>query len=266
MPGKESLLVEAERLYGHLLPSQGPESDRERLHALLTVRPPGLPRLSLEFTARLSSLLHGELQNKGGSVDPCKLPRVHGVAATKICLWQGDITRLACDAIVNAANDRMLGCFQPEHRCIDNVIHGAAGPELRDACAAAVAAWPESSLPVGSAEITKAYELPARYVIHTVGPCMSPCAEDDVEEYQREQLAGCYQSCLEGAAAQQCKTIAFCCISTGLFGFPKKPAAAIAFRTVCDWLAAHEGWLNTVIFNVFLPEDLAIYQGLMAPM
>ena len=259
----ESLLMEAELLCGHLLPQQVPASDRQRLHALLTVRPPGQPRLSPVFTTGLHSLLQAELQQKGGPVDPSMLRTTSTIAGTRICLWQGDITRLACDAIVNAANDQMLGCFQPEHRCIDNVIHAAAGPELREACASAILTWPQSSLPVGSAEITQAYELPAHFVIHTVGPCMGPCAEEDLPEYQKARLAACYESCLEKAAAQDCKSVAFCCISTGLFCFPKKPAAAIAIKTVLDWLTAHQGQLDTVVFNVYLSEDLAVYEDLL---
>ena len=259
----ESLLMEAELLYGHLLPPQFPASDRQRLHALLTVRPPGQPRLSPVFMTGLSGLLKAELQQKGGPVDPSLLETTLTLAGTRICLWQGDITRLACDAIVNAANDQMLGCFQPEHRCIDNVIHGAAGPELREACASAIATWPQSNLPVGSAEITQAHELPARFVIHTVGPRMAPCAEEEPPEHQKARLAACYESCLDKAAAHGCRSVAFCCISTGLFCFPKKPAAAIAIKSVLEWLTAHEGQLDIVVFDVFLSEDLAVYMDLV---
>ncbi len=174
-------------------------------------------------------------------------------------LWQGDITRLKIDAIVNAANSALLGCFRPGHYCIDNAIHTYAGMQLRLECARIMRAQgtPE---PTGQAKITPAYNLPSEHIVHTVGPIVNggaPTARDC------ELLASCYRSCLDAAAAAGCGSIALCCISTGVFGFPQRDAARVAFAEVRAWMASYPGEMQ-VLFNVFLDEDLRIYKELLA--
>ena len=175
-----------------------------------------------------------------------------------IYLWQGDITSLACDAIVNAANSGMTGCYQPCHNCIDNCIHTYAGIQLRNACAEIMEhqGYPE---PTGQAKITQAYNLPCRYVIHTVGPIVDIGLTDE----HRELLRSCYRSCLDLAAENGLENIAFCCISTGVFCFPAEEAAQIAVKTVRDWLDSHESSINKVIFNVFGNKDKQIYERIL---
>ena len=172
-------------------------------------------------------------------------------------LWQGDITTLKCDAIVNAANAQMLGCFSPCHGCIDNAIHTFAGVRLRLKCAEIMRAQgaPE---PTGSAKITPAYNLPSRYVLHTVGPIV----DGALTARHRAQLASSYRHCLELAAQSGVKSIAFCCISTGVFGFPAREAAAIAVRTAKAYLDETNIQMK-VIFNVFKDSDKSIYEGLL---
>ena len=172
-------------------------------------------------------------------------------------MWQGDITRLSVDAIVNAANSAMLGCFVPCHGCIDNAIHSAAGVELRLECYR-IMEKQKTEEPTGKAKITKAYNLPCRYVLHTVGPIIY----GDVTEKDCDLLSECYRSCLELAAAYQLKTIAFCCISTGEFHFPNEKAAAIAIQTVQDYQRKNQNGLE-VVFNVFKDSDYQIYKQLL---
>lgn len=174
-------------------------------------------------------------------------------------LWQGDITRLAVDAIVNAGNNALLGCFCPCHGCIDNAIHSAAGLELRDECNQIMQkqGHPE---PNGKAKLTTGYNLPARYVLHTVGPIVS----GRVLKQDREELASCYHSCLKLAEEQGLSSIAFCCLSTGEFHFPNREAAAIAVKTVNEFLR-HNTTIRRVIFNVFKDIDKEIYRELLGP-
>ncbi len=174
-----------------------------------------------------------------------------------IYLWQGDITTLNCDAIVNAANSQMLGCFIPCHGCIDNAIHSAAGIQLRLECAR-IMAQQRTEEPTGKAKITKSYNLPCRYVLHTVGPII----RGTVTSEDRQLLAGCYRSCLELAAAHDLKSIAFCCISTGEFHFPNELAAEIAVQTVRDFQKDSQNHME-VIFNVFKDSDYEIYKRLL---
>ena len=172
-------------------------------------------------------------------------------------LWQGDITTLKCDAIVNAANSGMTGCYIPNHRCIDNAIHTFAGVELRLACAELMEhqGYPE---PTGQAKITPAFNLPCRYVLHTVGPIIS----GRVTKADKELLASCYRSCLELAAENSLESVAFCCISTGEFHFPNDLAAEIAVQTVKEFLKKQTS-VKKVIFNVFKDLDKAIYEKLL---
>ena len=172
-------------------------------------------------------------------------------------LWQGDITTLKCDAIVNAANSGMTGCYYPNHRCIDNAIHTYAGVELRLACEELMEqqGHPEST---GQAKITPAFNLPCKYVLHTVGPIIDgPVTKED-----KELLASCYRSCLELAAENSLESIAFCCISTGEFHFPNDLAAEIAVRTVKEFLKKQTS-VKKVIFNVFKDLDKAVYEKLL---
>ncbi|HEL1996844.1 TPA: protein-ADP-ribose hydrolase, partial [Streptococcus suis] len=174
----------------------------------------------------------------------------------QIYLWQGDITSLEVDAIVNAANSQLLGCFVPHHRCIDNAIHSQAGLQLRLACYQLMKAQGHLEA-IGQAKITPAYNLPANYVIHTVGPII----QTEVGPQDEELLASSYRKSLELAVEKGLTSIAFCCISTGEFRFPQKLAAEIAVRTVRNFIKEHSE-IN-VIFNVFKDEDREIYQELL---
>lgn len=176
----------------------------------------------------------------------------------RIALWRGDITTLAADAIVNAANNKLLGCFIPGHHCIDNAIHTFAGMQLRLACARLMRAQGHDE-PVGHAQVTPAFNLPSRFVVHTVGP-MVPSGAPTPE--QDEQLASCYRACLNAAADVGCASIAFCCISTGEFRFPRERAARIAVDEVRAWLAAG-GRMERVVFDVFGDADEQVYRSLL---
>ncbi len=176
-------------------------------------------------------------------------------ADARLALWQGGITTLAADAIVNAANAGMTGCWQPLHGCIDNAIHTFSGVQLRLECAELMAAQGHPE-PTAHAKVTGAYNLPAQRVIHTVGPIAQGCPSDR----HRRELAQCYTACLDAATAENLGSIAFCCISTGVFGFPRAEAAAIAVCAVRTWLDEHPEAHLRVIFNVFLDEDAAIYR------
>ena len=239
-----------------LFPADDPAARRRLLRSLMNVRVPGRP-LPAAYWAAQDALLAEERGEKG-VVDADSLPGVPG--DPRIALWQGDITRLAADAIVNAANSALLGCFVPCHGCIDNAIHSAAGLQLRDACAELMRAQGHGE-PTGSAKITSGYNLPARYVIHTVGPIVTgpvPTAWD------RAALAACYRSCLELAATRDLASVAFCCISTGEFRFPNRAAAKIAVHEVRAFFDAHpDGSVKRVVFDVFKDEDLAIYRQLL---
>lgn len=172
-------------------------------------------------------------------------------------LWRGDITRLAVDAIVNAANAQLLGCFHPLHNCIDNIIHSCAGLQLRAECRQLMQAQGHDE-PAGRAKITRAYNLPAKWVIHTVGPVVTGSTPT---EQQCRQLAGCYRASLELAREHGLDSLAFCCISTGVFRFPQDLAARIAVETVRDALSGAPAM--TAIFDVFTGRDEALYRDLL---
>ncbi len=188
-----------------------------------------------------------------GIVDPASFPAADGIS-----LWQGDITRLAADGIVNAANKGLLGCFLPNHNCIDNVIHSAAGMQLRDDCAKLIAAQGHEE-ECGDCKLTRAYNLPSRYVLHTVGPMI----RREVTKEDRAMLRSCYTSCLDTAEEAGLSSLAFCCISTGVFSFPQAEAAEIATGAVKRWKVRHPGNKMHVIFNTFLDSDTAIYQNIL---
>lgn len=176
----------------------------------------------------------------------------------KLVLWQGDITCISADAIVNAANSKMLGCFVPFHRCIDNAIHSASGIQLRLECNEIMEKQGFDE-PTGTAKITKAYNLPSKYILHTVGPIIY----DNLSEEDCELLANCYISCLNVAQKyNDIKIIALCCISTGEFRFPKDIASKIAVETVTNWLKSNPNKFDRIIFNVFTREDYNEYAKL----
>lgn len=174
-----------------------------------------------------------------------------------IYLWQGDITTLKCDAIVNAANSGMTGCYRPCHNCIDNCIHSYAGVQLRNACAEIIEKQGYEE-PTGCAKITSAFNLPCKYVLHTVGPIV----QGHLTKEHEELLASCYRSCLELADENGVKSVAFCCISTGVFMFPNERAAEIAVQTVRDYRKEKNSGIE-VIFNVWKDEDYEIYRELL---
>lgn len=270
------------------------DTRKRLLRSLVNVREPA--PVSEEFLRVQDEYLQEELAKK-------KITRLENLEPLQphLYLWRGDITTIAVDAIVNAANKNMLGCFAPCHGCIDNAIHTYAGVQLRQECAGIMQeqGHPE---PTGQAKITKAYNLPCRYVIHTVGPIIeawySPLTagaaglQNDAESGQkddgvlydengnpwqivtaalsrqdRELLRSCYRSCLELAASKGLHSIAFCCISTGEFHFPNDFAADIAIRTVKTFQEEQaqkgEDPIN-VVFNVFKEKDLKIYQMLLS--
>lgn len=225
-------------------------SQRQLLRGLMNLRAP--QHADADFLKIQDTYLQGETAAKGITDAADLAPMQPG-----LYLWQGDITTLQCDAIVNAANSGMTGCYIPNHRCIDNAIHTFAGVELRLACAELMAkqGYPE---PTGQAKITPAFNLPCRYVLHTVGPIIGGC----VTKEDKEQLTSCYRSCLELAAENALESVAFCCISTGEFHFPNELAAQIAVETVKDFLKKQTS-VKKVIFNVFKDLDKAIYEKLL---
>ncbi|MFI5933573.1 macro domain-containing protein [Actinoplanes sp. NPDC051494] len=226
---------------------------RDLLRAMLTVRDPGpLPGAVVPL---LDGLLAAERAGRP-EVDAAALPGVGGGRPSAMALWRGDITTLRVDAIVNAANSGLLGCFRPGHPCIDNAIHSAAGPRLRDDCRAVVAAQ-GSPEPTGTAKITRGYHLPARYVLHTVGPVV----DGEPGAGHEAALVSAYTSCLDLAAeVDDVRSVALCAVSTGVFGYPGLPAARTAVRTVTGWLAAHPGRLDRVVFDVWSADDRRFYQ------
>lgn len=226
-------------------------AQRRFLRSLMNVRQP-MP-LKEEFLSLQDCLLSAEREEKG-VVDVEKLQTTEDA---RLVLWQGDITKLNADAIVNAANNALLGCFYPCHGCIDNAIHSAAGLQLRDACDRLMKEQGHEE-PTGSAKITKGYNLPSKYVIHTVGPIVY----GNLTAKEEDQLASCYESCLKLAENKGLKSIAFCCISTGEFHFPNDRAAEIAVRTVKKILPECKN-IKKVIFNVFKKEDYEIYRNIL---
>lgn len=218
------------------------------LRSLMNVRMPKV--INSEFLVVQDAYLQAETKSKGITDIVDLIP-----IQDNIYLWQGDITTLRCDAIVNAANSGMTGCYYPNHRCIDNCIHTFAGIQLRLDCAEIMErqGFPE---PTGTAKITKAYNLPCKYVLHTVGPII----QGRVRKEDEELLASCYRSCLELAEQNGLETVAFCCISTGEFHFPNQRAAEIAVETVQVYQRKIK-----VIFNVFKDMDNQIYKRLLKP-
>lgn len=231
------------------------EEDQFNLfRALSNVRMPG--KLSEDFYDLEKKVLE-EKKRQEGVVDVDTLIPVK--KNDKLYIWQGDITRLNSDAIVNAANSQMLGCFIPLHNCIDNIIHTKAGIELREACDHLMRKQGHEE-PVGTAKITEAFNLPSRFVIHTVGPQII----GELTKKDEKKLESSYRSVLELADGNNLKSVAFCCISTGVFRFPNDRAAEIAVATVEDFLGRHpDTSIEKVIFNVFKDTDLELYNQLL---
>ena len=245
----QSLLKEKPEYRDIAIPAE-PDSQRQLLRGLINIRAPQC--IGADFLKTQDEYLQGETAAKG-ITDVADLTPIQ----PGLYLWQGDITTLKCDAIVNAANSGMTGCYVPNHRCIDNAIHTFAGVELRLACAKLMEqqGYPE---PTGQAKITQAFNLPCRYVLHTVGPII----DGRVTKADKELLASCYRSCLELAAENSLESVALCCISTGEFHFPNDLAAEIAVATVKEFLKKQTS-VKKVIFNVFKDLDKEIYARLL---
>lgn len=227
------------------------ETDKKRLlRSLMNVRPP--KKISQDFLKIQDLYLQEELKKKSITSIEDLIPK-----NPQIYVWKGDITSLKVDAIVNAANSALLGCFVPCHGCIDNAIHSYAGIQLRLECQNIMERQGTPEL-IGKAKITKGYNLPAMYVLHTVGPII----REKLKEKDCALLASCYRSCLELANAHQLKSIAFCCISTGEFHFPNDIAGEIAVHTVKNYLEETNSKIE-VVFNVFKEEDYQIYKQLL---
>lgn len=237
---------------------------RMALRSLMNIR---MPRYMPDDVLKVQDEFLAEEAKEKGIVTMSEIPTVkeqygsNGQCADKLSIWQGDITRLAADAIVNAANSQMLGCFVPCHKCIDNAIHSAAGIMLRAECAHYMnrkkqQAGRNYEEPAGRAMLTKGYNLPAKYVIHTVGPIV----HDQMTDALRKDLENCYRNVLKCCVDNGIRSVAFCCISTGEFHFPNDQAARIAIRTVTEFLAEYAQKFDRVIFNVFKDEDREIYE------
>ncbi len=244
-----SLLNECPSCQKQMIPA---DSERQKLllRGLMNIRSPR--PVGAEFLQVQDEYLQGEIAAKGVTDILDLTPIQPG-----LYLWQGDITTLKCDAIVNAANAGLTGCYIPNHRCIDNAIHTFAGVELRLACAERMEkqGYPE---PTGQAKITPAYNLPCRYILHTVGPIV----EGRVTKEDEKLLASCYRSCLELAAENALESVAFCCVSTGEFHFPNEQAAEIAVEMVKEFMNRKTS-VKKVIFNVFKDLDKEIYEKLL---
>ena len=252
----EAFKVDSEQ-YKDIQTPANMDGKRRLLRSLMNIR---MPKKLDDSVLALQDEYLRERIRENGIVTLSDIP----VIRDGLSIWQGDITRLAVDAIVNAANSQMLGCFVPMHTCIDNCIHTFAGVQLRAECARQMnelrgkygAGYEQ---PTAVPMLTDAYNLPAKKVVHIVGPIvqggLSPALEKD--------LADCYKNTLDICAKNGLRSVAFCCISTGVFCFPNKKAAEIAVETVEKWLSEHGGRIDRVIFNVFKDEDKAYYEKLL---
>lgn len=240
------------------------EGKKRILRSLMNIR---MPKMMPASVLRVQDeYLQGRIR-ENGIVTLNEIPTIADQGsrhefADKLSIWQGDITRLAVDAIVNAANSQMLGCFVPMHTCIDNCIHTFAGIQLRAECDRQMKKLraefgPDYEQPTAIPMLTDGYNLPAKKVVHIVGPIV----EGRLTKDQEQDLADCYRNTLDLCLENGLKSVAFCCISTGVFHFPNKRAAEIAVKTVTEWLKAHPLALERVIFNVFKDEDKAYYEA-----
>lgn len=240
-------LLEENTEYSNIQIPASSIEQKQLLRALMNVRMP--KKIDSEFLKVQDAYLKQETENKG-------IVDIHTLVEIQkgIVLYQGDITTLKCDAIVNAANSQMLGCFYPNHACIDNCIHTYAGIQLRLECNEIMQRQGHAEK-TGQAKITKAYNLPCQYVIHTVGPII----QNHVTHKDIQLLESCYKSCLELATKYNLESIAFCCISTGEFHFSNDVAAKIAIQTIRDFMKKDTS-IKKVIFNVFKDQDKEIYE------
>ena len=243
--------------YKDLQTPEDTEGKRRILRSLMNIR---MPRKMDEAVLTVQDEYLQERIRENGIVELADIP----IIRDRMSIWQGDITRLAVDAIVNAANSQMLGCFVPMHTCIDNCIHTFAGVQLRAECARQMEQLKsrygrDYEQPTALPMLTDAYNLPARKVIHIVGPIVQGRLTASLEN----DLAACYRNTLDMCLENGLKSVAFCCISTGVFHFPNKRAAEIAVQTVTGWLSEHPGGMERVIFNVFKDEDKAYYEQLL---
>ena len=245
----DELLCEDSQYKNRMIPQNLVEQKR-LLRSLMNVR--HAKKMSSEFLEIQNEYLREEIALKGITDLEDLSPVSEG-----LYLWQGNITSLRCDAIVNAANSGMTGCYVPCHGCIDNCIHTYAGIQLRLECARIMKMQGHEE-ETGKAKITSAYNLPCKYILHTVGPIIS----GPLTQMDRDLLASCYRSCLEVAEQNEVKSIAFCCISTGEFHFPNDIAAQIAVKTVKDYREQTKSSME-VIFNVFKDIDYEIYRELL---
>ena len=247
----QELLAEEARYQGIQIPAEE-QAQKDLLRSLMNVR---LPKpAGAAFLEAQDAYLRAE-RDKAGIVDSSLLPAVS--SDPRIVLWRGDITTLKVDAIVNAANSSLLGCFHPLHSCIDNIIHSKSGVQLRLFCDD-IMRRQEHEEPTGSAKITPAFNLPCTFILHTVGPII----HGRVTKQDCALLASCYRSCLELAAKNGCRSIAFCCISTGVFHFPNERAAQIAVSAVKEFLDSGSK-IQRVIFDVFQERDFRIYSEIL---
>ena len=243
--------------YEDLKTPKDTEGKRRILRSLMNIR---MPRRMDESVLRVQDDYLKERIRENGVVELSDIP----VIRDGLSIWQGDITRLAVDAIVNAANSQMLGCFVPMHTCIDNCIHTFAGVQLRAECSRQMNQLRERygrdyEQPTAVPMLTDAYNLPAKKVIHIVGPIVQYKLTPELEK----DLADCYRNTLDMCLDHNLRSVAFCCISTGVFHFPNKRAAEIAVSTVDNWLSQHPGAMERVIFNVFKDEDKKYYEELL---
>lgn len=242
----------AEERYKNISIPVDEKEQKDLLRSLMNVRMP--KPLSQDFFKTQDKYLQTE-RDMRGIIESEELPSIPG--DPRMVLWQGDITTLKVDAIVNAANSALLGCFRPLHTCIDNIVHSRSGIQLRLFCYDMMSKQGHEE-PAGQAKITPAFNLPSKYILHTVGPVIGGA----VRKQDCEALASCYRSCLELAVKNNCQSIAFCCISTGEFYFPNEKAAEIAIQTVTSFLNTRKENIR-VIFNVFKDIDLHIYQNFL---
>ena len=243
--------------YKDLQTPEDNEGKRRILRSLMNIRMP--KKLDDSVLAVQDKYLRERIR-ENGIVTLSKIP----VIRNGMSIWQGDITRLAVDAIVNAANSQMLGCFVPMHTCIDNCIHTFAGVQLRAECnrqmnQLRIRYGRDYEQPTAVPMLTDGYNLPAKKIVHIVGPIV----EDRLTPALQQDLANCYRNTLDLCAENGLRSVAFCCISTGVFRFPNQRAAEIAVETVSKWLVEHKGRIDRVIFNVFKNEDKEYYEKLL---
>lgn len=263
----EAFKREASEYAGMKTPSD-PAMKRRLLRSLMNVRPPG--PLSEEVLKIQDAYLSARAA-EAGRVGLDAIPPIrdaYGGAnpfVDVLSVWQGDITRLSIDAIVNAANSAMLGCFVPCHGCIDNAIHTFAGLQLREACERKMEALKalygeEYTQPTAVPMITDGYNLPAKKVIHVVGPIV----REELTAADEQALAACYRNTLDLCAAEGLRGVAFCCLSTGVFRFPKRRAAEIAVSSAVGWLVENPSRMGRIVFNVFQDEDRGYYEEILS--